>query len=93
MVPEFEQAMNSTGIGEVSDPVRTQFGWHVVRVEERREHDMTSETIRNQAASHMTTSTVSPAVVLDLDRKLPPEPTMTLYKEHATPMVSNVLPA
>jgi peptidyl-prolyl cis-trans isomerase SurA len=53
MVPEFEQAMNATDIGAVSEPVRTQFGWHVLRVEERREHDMTGETVRNQAANYL----------------------------------------
>ena len=36
MVPEFEQAVFSQPIGEIGDPVRTQFGYHVIRVNERR---------------------------------------------------------
>ncbi|MSU89411.1 peptidylprolyl isomerase [Rhodobacteraceae bacterium 2CG4] len=37
MVPEFEQAVVGLEPGTVSDPVQTQFGWHVVRLNETRE--------------------------------------------------------
>ncbi len=53
MVPEFEQAMNATGVGEISDPVRSQYGWHLIEVEERRRQDMTTQAIRNQAANYL----------------------------------------
>ncbi len=49
MVPEFEAAMAATSVGELSDPVRSQFGWHVLEVMERREQDMTREAIRARA--------------------------------------------
>ena len=29
-VPEFEKAMNDLKIGEVSEPIQTQFGWHLI---------------------------------------------------------------
>lgn len=47
MVPEFEAAMNSLKVGEVSAPVKSQFGWHLVQVEARRKSDMT-DTMRRQ---------------------------------------------
>jgi len=48
-VPEFEQAMNRLALGETSGPVRTQFGWHLIRVEERRKQDVTKDRQREQA--------------------------------------------
>lgn len=36
MVPEFEEAVVSLEVGEVSAPVQTQFGWHVVTLNETR---------------------------------------------------------
>lgn len=53
MVPEFEQAMKATAVGEMSDPVRTQFGWHVIKVEGRRDQDVTTETLRSRAAEYL----------------------------------------
>lgn len=37
MVPQFEEAAFKLRKGEVSEPFQTQFGWHVVRVDERRQ--------------------------------------------------------
>ncbi|MSS70611.1 MAG: hypothetical protein EXS64_03885 [Candidatus Latescibacteria bacterium] len=36
MVPAFEQAAFSLQPGQVSEPIRTQFGWHILKVEERK---------------------------------------------------------
>lgn len=48
-VPEFEQAMNALKPGEISAPVRSPFGWHVIEVLERRSQDMTREGQRMNA--------------------------------------------
>ena len=53
MVPEFEEAMDATAIGEISAPVHTQFGWHILLVEGRRSEDMSSETVRNKAGEYL----------------------------------------
>jgi len=37
MVPEFEEAAFTTGKGEISEIVKTQFGWHIIKVEDRKE--------------------------------------------------------
>lgn len=36
MVPEFEKAAFSLPVGEVSQPVKTQFGWHLIKVTDKR---------------------------------------------------------
>jgi len=45
-VPEFERAMNALEPGQVSDPVQSPFGWHLIQVVERRSEDMSKERQR-----------------------------------------------
>lgn len=49
MVPEFEQQMAATQPGKLSEPFRSQFGWHILEVEERRNQDMSEEFRRGRA--------------------------------------------
>ena len=42
-VPEFEEVANNSKIGEVSEPFRSRFGWHILEVMERRTYDNTEE--------------------------------------------------
>ncbi|WP_292287107.1 peptidylprolyl isomerase [Marivita sp.] len=37
MVPEFEAAVQDMEVGEISEPVQTQFGWHVIMLNETRD--------------------------------------------------------
>lgn len=48
-VPDFEKAMQGLKDNEISAPVRTPFGWHVIQVLERRAQDMTKESTRLKA--------------------------------------------
>jgi peptidyl-prolyl cis-trans isomerase SurA len=52
-VPDFEQAMAKLKPGQVSAPVRTPFGWHLIEVLERRTQDVTAERQREQARTAM----------------------------------------
>jgi peptidyl-prolyl cis-trans isomerase SurA len=45
-VPEFERAMTALAPGEVSPPVRTPFGFHLIEVQERRAADVSAERQR-----------------------------------------------
>jgi|688.fasta_scaffold77191_2 peptidyl-prolyl cis-trans isomerase SurA len=49
LVPEFEQAMNDLKPNELSEPVQSQFGWHLIQVLERQESDDTNELLKKQA--------------------------------------------
>jgi len=47
--PVFENVSNSLSIGQVSEPFKTQFGWHILEVLEHREHDQKKSNKENQA--------------------------------------------
>lgn len=54
MVPAFEKVAFTLKEGEVSEPVRTQFGWHVLKVEERRAVDVAPfEQVKNDLESRL----------------------------------------
>jgi len=48
-VPEFERAMNALKEGEVSEPIQTPFGWHLVQVVQRRSDELSDD--RKKAAA------------------------------------------
>jgi len=49
-VPEFAAKCETLPIGELSEPFKTQFGWHIVEVQDRRVQDTTEEVRMQQAA-------------------------------------------
>ncbi len=53
MVPEFAEAAFNLKVGQLSEPVKSQFGWHVIRLEERREKPFPAfEIVREQVARY-----------------------------------------
>lgn len=52
-VPAFERGMNSLALGELSEPVQTEFGWHLIEVLERRSQDMADQYRRNLAREEL----------------------------------------
>lgn len=48
-VPDFEQAMNALEPGQISAPVQSPFGWHLIQVLERRNQDVSEERQRQAA--------------------------------------------
>lgn len=47
--PEFRRVMNRIKPGEISRPFKTPFGWHIVKVEERRKHESANSAAREEA--------------------------------------------
>ena len=55
MVPEFEKAAFSMKSGELSEPVRTQFGWHLIQVKERHQGKLTPyDAIKEKVTEYLT---------------------------------------
>ncbi len=48
-VPDFEKVLQALKENEISEPFRTQFGWHIVQLLGRRMHDTTDDVRRNRA--------------------------------------------
>ena len=53
MVPEFEAVMKNTAQGDFSTPFRSQFGWHILKVNDIRQRDVTEQYRRNAAREYL----------------------------------------
>ena len=52
-VPAFEQVVDSLQVDEISQPFKTQYGWHVVQLLGRRSYDATEDVIRNRCVAQL----------------------------------------
>jgi len=53
LVGTFQDAMDHTAKGAISEPFQSRYGWHIVQVEERRQQDVTEELRRNMARNYL----------------------------------------
>ena len=55
MVPEFAEAAFKLDKGQVSDPVKTQFGWHIIKVEDKRTKPVPEfDKVKDQVETYVT---------------------------------------
>ena len=52
-VPEFEKQLDALNENEISQPFRTQFGWHIVQLLGRRTYDASEDMTRNRCVSQL----------------------------------------
>jgi peptidyl-prolyl cis-trans isomerase SurA len=67
-VPEFEQQIDALSENEISQPFKTQYGWHIVQLLGRRTYDATDDVIRNRCFAQMREARVDEETELWLRR-------------------------
>jgi len=61
VVPEFRNIMVNINIGEISEPFKTQYGWHILYLEDKRMKNISDNILRSQAVSILKERKVSVA--------------------------------
>ncbi len=52
-VPQFEKELNALNENEISKPFKTQYGWHIIQLLGRRQHDATDDKMREQVYAQL----------------------------------------
>jgi len=61
VVPEFRNIMVNINIGDISEPFKTQYGWHILYLEDKRIKNISDNVLKNQAMSILRERKVSVA--------------------------------
>jgi peptidyl-prolyl cis-trans isomerase SurA len=67
-VPEFEKVVDELEIGEISEPFRSPFGWHILEVIERRVYDNTEDLKKRNCDSRIRDSKMAEETQLWMQR-------------------------
>jgi peptidyl-prolyl cis-trans isomerase SurA len=51
VVPEFGRIMSNINVGGISEPFKTQFGWHILYLEDKRIKNISNDVVRNQVVA------------------------------------------
>ena len=91
MVPEFSEAAFKLEPGQLSEPVKSQFGWHVIKVDEKRQKEFPKlEQVRDQVARFVVQKAQSDAILklretAKIERTEPPKPPETAKPDTTKP--------
>jgi len=80
LVKPFEETMEKLAINEISEPVQTQFGWHLIQVLERENKDNSQEYRKNQVRDAIRKRKIEEETELWL-RRLRDEAFVEIYQE------------
>jgi peptidyl-prolyl cis-trans isomerase SurA len=80
LVKPFQEAMEKLAINEISEPVQTQFGWHLIQVLERESKDNTNEFKKNQIRDIIRKRKIEEETELWL-RRLRDESSVEIYQD------------
>jgi peptidyl-prolyl cis-trans isomerase SurA len=54
LTPPFQTVMDETAVNDISHPFKTQYGWHILQVQERRDQDMGEDLLKQSAKNFLT---------------------------------------